>query len=207
MAVVSFYRSLRFWQDFTGDRDAVAETLKRTVQPGARPLVRRSNYAAAGQSLLENVDSRRADRTASPEEALAVVADALVPLAGEKVVIYVGWAWGELRSGAGVAMTPDYRDALRALDAARASVFVLDVTEADWHALEAGLQGVAEDTGGTYLRTFRSTSVAAHKLGRILSGHYLVTIDRSGLPEARGRLRLALRGRKGEVLYKPIVLR
>ena len=202
VAVFSFYRSLRLWQDFSRDREATVAALEKAILPGAEPLLRRSD---AGP-LTAHFDFREARRATSPERALELVAEAMTPLSGEKVVIYVGWSLGHLRTG-GVSMDPDYLPALRALDAARATVFVLDVSEADWHALEVGLQQVAEDTGGTYHRTFRFTAQEAHRLARTISGHYLVTIDRSGAPDARGRLRLALAGRKGTVLMKPILLR
>ena len=203
VAVVAFYRHLELWHDFTRDREAIVEALHRAILPGARSLLRRSESG----ELAAHFDFREAARATSPERALELVAEAMEPLAGENVVIYLGWSWGRFRAGEGVSMAPDYFPALRALDAARATVFVLDVTEADWHALEAGLQQVAGDTGGTYTRTFRFTAQGARRLARTISGHYLVTIDRSGVPEARGRLRVELVGRKGTVLYKPILLR
>ncbi len=203
VAVVAYYRHLELWHDFTRDRQAIVDALHRAILPGARSLLRQSDSGA----LAAHFDFRQAQRATSPERALELVAEAMAPLQGEKVVIYLGWSWGRFRMGQGVSMSPDYFPALRALNAARATVFVLDVTEADWHALEVGLQKVAADTGGTYTRTFHFTAQAAHRLARTISGHYLVTLDRSGVPEARGRLRIELVGRKGTVLYKPILLR
>jgi len=85
-------------------------------------------------------------------------------------------------------------------------VFVLDVSQADYHSLEVGLQNVAAHTGGTYSRTLHFASQAISRLARTLGGYYLVTIDRTATPGARGRLTIGMRSKQGQVLYKPLVL-
>ena len=200
VAIVSFDSHLKLWLDFTRDRDAAFATLREAIGYGT-PAARRSRDI----SLLAMFDNRAADDAASPEKALQVTAEALAPLPGEKDLVYLGWGLGRYGAG-GVRMTPDYEPAVRALDAARATVFVLDVTQADQHSLEVGLQNVAAHTGGTYSRTFHFASQAVHRLARTLGGHYVVSLDRSSLPDARGRLSLGLRNRRGTVLFKPLTL-
>jgi hypothetical protein len=97
---------------------------------------------------------------------------------------------------------------VRALHDARVSVFVLDVTSADYHSLEVGLQSVAAATGGTYARTFRQPGVAIDRIAGAISGWYVLTFDRSVLEDHKlGRVRIELRDHRGEVLARPVSLR
>ena len=100
-------------------------------------------------------------------------------------------------------MTPEFAPAILALQAARAMVFVLDVTSADEHSLAVGLESVAEATGGLYFSTFRLPQVAARALVRTLSGYYVLTLDRSVLADLDGKVRIDLRSRRGTVLSRP----
>jgi hypothetical protein len=136
-----------------------------------------------------------------------MTAKALAGLPGEKTMIYLGWGLGRFGSG-GVRMTPDYKPAVKALSAARVSVFVLDVTSADYHSLEVGLQSVAAATGGTYASTFRLPGVATDRISRAISGWYVLTFDREALEGVEpGTATVKLRGRRGEVLARPVSLR
>ncbi len=200
VAIVSFDSHLKLWLDFTRDRDAAFETLKRAIRFGS-PAARRS----PGVSLVEHFDSRAATGAASPEKALELTALALAGLPGEKDLIYLGWGLGRYGAG-GVRMTHEYQPAVRALDAARTTVFVLDVSQADYHSLEIGLQNVAAHTGGTYARTFHFASQAVDRLARTIGGHYLLTVDRSAVPGTRGKLTIRLRHHRGRVLFKPMTL-
>lgn len=205
VAVVSYDSHLKLWQDFTPDFGAVHAAIDRAM------LWSPEGEVAPGDpvSLAAHLDPAVARRAASPERALEVMARALEPLPGEKTVIYLGWGLGRFGVG-GVRMTPDYGPAVRALGAARATVFVLDVTSADYHSLEAGLEGVAADTGGIYLKTFRLPQLATKTLARTISGYYVLTLDRSALTEGGeedGQVRIGLRDRQGTVLARPLSLR
>jgi hypothetical protein len=202
IAVVSFDSHLKLWQDFEADVEATHEAIDRAMLYSREWDVRRSR----GASLARHFDFAAAKKAASPERALELTARALEPLPGEKMVIFLGWGLGRYGS-TGVRMTPDYKPAVKALSAARASVFVLDVTSADYHSLEVGLQGVAEDTGGVYFSTFRLPGLATKSLARTISGYYVLTLDRSSLDEAEGRVRIDLRGKSGTVLARPTAVR
>jgi hypothetical protein len=104
-------------------------------------------------------------------------------------------------------MIPDYKPAVRALSAAHASVFVLDVTSADYHSLEVGLEGVAEATGGLYFKTFRLPGLATKTLARTISGYYVLTLDQGSLADVEGRVRVDLREKSGTVLARPVAVR
>ncbi len=213
-AVVIFDTHLKLWQDFTRDRTPIEEALEQSITFGGRDRAFRPSQAGA-MSLARHFDFEAARAAASPERALELTARALAPLPGQKELIYLGWGLGELRGRAGVRMTHEYEPALEALRQAAVTVFVLDVTEADYHSLEVGLQQVADDTGGLYVRAFRFPQAATELLGRSISAYYVLTVDGSvlagsGLPASRGpasRVRITLRDRKGTVLVRPYLLR
>lgn len=198
VAVVSYDSHLKLWQDFTPDRSAVYAALDRAMLFSPEGAVAPGNPV----SLAAHFDAEAARKAASPERALEVMARALEPLPGEKTVIYLGWGLGRFGTG-GVQMTPEYKPAVRALGDARASVFVLDVTSADYHSLEVGLEGVAEATGGLYLKTFRLPNLATRTLARTISGYYVLTLDRSAFPKQDGQIQVNLREKKGTVLARP----
>lgn len=196
IAVASFDTHLKLWLDFSNDRERVTRLLARLVgsrYPGLPA-------AAEPPSLVEHFDAQAGRRAATPEQALEVLARGLEPLPGVKSVVVLGFGLGRLVAGVGVEMTPDYQPAREALARARASVFCLDVTDADAHSLETGLMQVADDTGGFYARTHLFPEQALDRLAGSLEGHYEVTLE---LPEgARDQrdLKLRLLGRRGEIL-------
>ena len=90
--------------------------------------------------------------------------------------------------------------ARRALVASRTSVFSLDVTDADYHSLEAGLQLVSEQTGGFYARTHIFPDLAMRRLSGALAGYYVLFVEK---PESRRTIHdieVDLTRRKGHVL-------
>lgn len=202
MAVVAFDSHLRLWLDWTGDHEAVHQAIDRAMLFGGASLV---EAEGSPDALARHFDFTAAKDAASPERALELTARSLAAYPGEKVIVYLGWGLG--RFGAdGVKMTPAFAPAVSALRAARASVFVLDVTSADYHSLEVGLEAVAAATGGTYAKTFHFPGLATQALARTISGHYVLTLDQAQLPEEAGEIRIELRGKKGIVLTRPVRL-
>jgi VWFA-related protein len=203
MAVVSFDSHLHLRQDFTADREAVFAGIDRGMLWGDSEM----GAGSGDVSLARSFDAEKAMDAASPERALEVTAEALQALPGEKVIVFLGWGMGSF-SSLGVQMRPAFAPAVRALRRARASVFVLDVTSAGHHSLEVGLEAVASATGGTYAKTNVLAGVATDFLAKAISGHYIVTIDPSTVPEKGGKVEVDLRrGLKGTVLARPVTLR
>lgn len=201
IAVVSFDSHLKMWRDFTGDRDAVHAALDQAMIYSQAPEIAPTEEI----SLARSFDFAAAKQAASAERALEVTAQALTPLPGEKIMIYLGWGLGRFGIG-GVNMTPSYAPAVKALRDARTSVFVLDVTSADYHSLQIGLEQVAADTGGMYLSTFRLPNLARDILAQAISGYYVLTFDRGQAP-GEGRIEVLLRKNVGTVLARPVALR
>jgi hypothetical protein len=158
----------------------------------------------AGPSLVAALEPRQADRAATMEAALTLLGRALEPLPGAKSVIVVGHGFGRLGSS-GVTLAPDYEAARQSLRAARASVFCLDVTQADYHSLEAGLQQVADDTGGFFERTHLFPARALDRLAGVLAGHYVLMVERPPLRKGRHRVVVSVPRRGATVLVRDIV--
>jgi hypothetical protein len=102
-----------------------------------------------------------------------------------------------------VFLDHDYGPARQALVEGRVTVFALDVTNADYHTLEVGLEQVAEDTGGFYAKTHLFPGQAIDRLERALSGHYVLTFAKPDLPPGEHEIDIGLVGRKGTVLARP----
>ncbi|HET7293975.1 MAG TPA: hypothetical protein VFM88_16235 [Vicinamibacteria bacterium] len=195
VAVLSFDTHLRLWTDFTRDRGRLRRIVERSILMEEPPQV----VPEQAPSLLTGLDPRAARRAASPEEGLLVLARALLPLPGTKSVAFFGWGLGEL-SGGRVAMRPEYDAARKALKDARAIVFSLDVTDADYHDLEIGLEQVAEDTGGFYVKTHDFPELAMARLEGALAGYYSLSFEKPFLPSGVHAVEVRLVGRRGEVL-------
>jgi VWFA-related protein len=197
VAILSFDARLRLHLDFTGDREAARRILDESVLlRWPAPL-----EAGAPPSLAAVLPEAAARRAASPEQALLVLGEALRAIPGAKTVLLFGWGLGEL-SGGVFRSRPEYDDARRALERARAAVFCLDVTDAAWHSLEVGLQQLAVDTGGQYLRVYENPGNALTRVAAALGGHYLIGFEPPRGARGEHRVRLSLAHRRGTVLTR-----
>ncbi|HEV3458033.1 MAG TPA: hypothetical protein VHG32_15820 [Thermoanaerobaculia bacterium] len=220
VAVVSFDSHLKLWQDFTRDHERIPDVIYQAIHFGGTPPTPAGHArdarperpagpaddagSGAGPSLAPTFDVDAARRAATAERGLEVTAEALAALPGEKVMVFLGWGLGEFSLG---ARTRAFDAAAQALAEARVTVFALDVTEADFHNLELGLQNVAAATGGTYDKTFRFPGLAVRQLARTLSGYYALSLEAAALPESGGSVEVELRDPRGHrwtVLTRPI---
>jgi VWFA-related protein len=203
MAVISYDSHLHLRQDFTQDLEAVHAAVYRGMLHGDSE----TGAGSGDVSLTGSFDVQAATDAASPERALEVTAEALADLPGEKIIVYLGWGLGRF-SSFGVHMTPAFYPAVRALRRANIPVFVLDVTSADYHSLEVGLEAVAHATGGTYQKTHVLTGLATDFLAQAISGYYIVSIDPGTVPSKGGPVTVELRDRKrGSAITRPLTLR
>jgi VWFA-related protein len=200
-AVVSFDSQLKLWQDFTRDRDAVHAALDRAMLYNKAPVIQPEGEV----SLARRFDFEAARKTSTPERALEVTARALDALPGEKMMIFLGYGFGNY-SRDGTRMRPAFIPAVKALWDAQISVFALDITSADSHDLSTGLEQVATATGGLYLSTFRLPNLATEVLSKAISGYYILALDVSRMPDADGEIRVELKSNRGTVIARPMVL-
>jgi hypothetical protein len=198
--VLSFDSRLRIWSDFTNDLERVRALLQHDILMGEPAALIESD----APSLVASLGAREAQGAATMEKALALVGRALEPLPGAKSVIVFGHGFGRLGLS-GVTLAPDYDEAQRSLRAARASVFCLDVTQADYHSLEAGLQQVAEDTGGFFERTHLFPTLALNRLAGVLGGHYVLIVERPSVRKGRHRVDVSVPHRSATVLVRDFV--
>jgi VWFA-related protein len=200
VAVLSFDSRLRIWSDFTNDLERVRALLQHDILMSEPAALVESD----APSLVASLRTRQAQDAVTMEEALVVVGHALEPLPGAKSVIVFGHGFGRLGMS-GVTLAPDYDEARRSLRAARASVFCLDVTQADYHSLEVGLQQVAEDTGGFFERTHLFPARALNRLAGALAGHYVLMVERPPVRKGRHRVDVSVPHRSATVLVRDFV--
>ncbi|HEY0783663.1 MAG TPA: hypothetical protein VGE98_14480 [Thermoanaerobaculia bacterium] len=211
-AVVSLDDSFKLQSDFTLDRRALFDAIVRSRKEGDPP----APPAAPGPlSLARGWNAAAAQKAAHTEAALSVLAAALDPLPGEKVVLFIGHAKGhfQLPLPAGKYMTSEFGAAVHALRLARAGVFVLDEpwavigghprpVESIYAALRETL---AQVTGGTYLQLLPDGQ-AIDRMMRVTRGYHLVTLDLQQItPQIQAQpLKVSLAGRPGATLTEPI---
>ena len=195
VAVLSFDTHLRLWTDFTGDRKKLRRVIEHSMLFDAEP----AQVPPGEPSLVAAYDAAAARNAATTEQAFVVLAQALEPLPGTKSLAFFGWGLGRL-SGGIVSMLPEYETARRALREARVVVFSLDITSADYHTLEIGLEQLAEDTGGFYVKTHDFPNLAMARLEHALQGYYALSIVKPLLPPGRHAIEVELVARKGTVL-------
>jgi VWFA-related protein len=198
VAVLSFDSQLKIWLDFTSDRDAVRRVLQRGILFEDSPPVLETSSAA---SLAARLDRATASKTYTIEKALHRIADAVHGLPGSKSIVFIGHGFGRL-GWTGVTMEHGYEDARDALMAARASVFSLDVTNADYHSLDVGLQLVSRDTGGFFARTHLFTGQTMNRLASVLAGHYVLFLEQPKVGQGVHDVHVRLTRRQGTVLAR-----
>lgn len=172
VALFAFESRLELRSDFTADHEAVARMLNtKEILNG-----RMAPPAPAETSLAGHFDPEKARKAATLTEALEVIGRSLIPIAGPKTVVLFGWGLGRYNAGHSVIEKHSYGPALAMLSAARASVFSLDITTADFHTLEFGLRRISDDTGGLYIKTNRFPGTAISKLTRMITSYYELSV-------------------------------
>ncbi|MGH9422809.1 MAG: VWA domain-containing protein, partial [Thermoanaerobaculia bacterium] len=167
VAVFSFDSHLKFRLDFTNNKDHIKDAMERALLTDEPPQPRIVPMPA----LAKRLDKEEMRKAGSPEAALIILANALRPIPGPKSIIFFSWGLGRL-TPTGIMMERKYWPARQALESARASVFSIDFTQADFHSLEVGLGKVSDDTGGFYAKTFHFPKIAVDRLQKTLAGHY-----------------------------------
>ena len=195
VAILSFDSRLRIWSDFTNDRERFDRILAHGIlfeRPAATSV-------SSDPSLVERLAPDSVRHVYGIERALELVGDALKPLPGSKSLVLVGHGFGRF-SSSGMTMEDGYGAARRALVGSRTSVFSLDVTDADYHSLEAGLRLVSEQTGGFYARTHIFPDLAMRQLSGALAGYYVLFVERPDSARTSHEIEVDLTRRKGHVL-------
>ena len=162
VAVVSFEHHFKIWLDFTADLDRAREVLAWDVMHEDPRVLE----PQAGLSIVAGIDQAEGRKIWQVEDALRRLGEVLEPLPGSKSVVLIGYGFDHGRTR--------YDRALDALDAARAAVFSLDVTQADHHTFEHALRDVSHHTGGLFLTTFHYPRRAIERVVNAVSGRYVL---------------------------------
>ncbi len=172
VAVLTYDSHLKLWLDFTGDRAALHRVVEHAILFDDEP----AHVRAGTPSLLPSYDRRAARRAATADRGLYVLARALAPIEGAKSLVFFGWGLGTYTPPF-VRLGRDYQLARFTLAASRVTVYALDLTDADSHTLEVGLEQIAADTGGLYAKTHLFPDGAMHEVAQALSGHYELVFE------------------------------
>jgi VWFA-related protein len=199
VAVLSFDSRLRLWTDFTSDVDRIRELLTQHVLLRLPPPA----IASEGPSLLARLDLASRKRSSGFEDSLRMIGEALEPLPGAKSVVLLGYGFGRFdRTTLGATMMPSYDEARAALQQARASVFSLNVTQANFNSLQVGLQDVSAATGGFYASTYEFPVLAMERVVHALRGYYVLFVDKPQAKAGEHRIDVRLVERHGRVFAR-----
>lgn len=171
VAVVQFDSRLKILEDFTNDRERLEDAIDRSLQ--IDDVFWRDD--GRWPTIARYITVEKASKAASPERALRYIGEALQRTDGIKSIVMFGWGLGEY-AGNGMMSYREFGPTQLALETARASIFSLDVSDADWHTLELGLRKMSEETGGFYEKTHIFPTLAMDKLRRTLSGRYEIVL-------------------------------
>jgi hypothetical protein len=192
---------LELMADFTDDHDAIGELVRGSIMPYRQAAFIRDD----GPSLSDHFDRESLRDVYTPEESLLVLGEALREIPGPKTILYIGWGLG-FQAGGMIQMRPEYGPALAALTESRTTVFMLDITEADYHSLEGPMIKVARETGGFYLKTKYSSYFAMDLVERMVGGRYVLACEIPKVGAGPRVLRIGLIGhRGGQVLHRDLV--
>lgn len=198
VAVVSYDSHLKLRVDFTTAREIVKDAIHDAILSGKVERLPPGEFP----SLAAHLDYRAAREAGTPEKGLLVLARALEKLPGHKNLFFFGWGLGNLFNRR-VWMGPDYARARYHLMNGRVSVHAIDVTDADYHTLEVGLERVAEDTGGFYVKTHNFPDEAVMRIEGALAGHYVLVFPCPAPEHGEHSLAITLVNARGMVLATP----
>ena len=201
VAVVSYDSHLKLRQDFTSDRAKLERAVYDAIRKGdAGPPDPDSH-----PSLARFLDDAEARRCATPERALELVARAAATIPGGKSMLFFGWGLGTVGglTGPNASERQAWTDAMHRMAEARINIFTLDVTDADYHSLEGSIQQIADLTGGHYEKTHLFPELVMDRVGRAISGRYVLVFVKPRLPRGDHEIAVTLAsGRKGRVFAR-----
>jgi VWFA-related protein len=198
VALFVFESHLELRSDFTDDHDAVADMLTtKEILNG-----RMDPPPPASPSIAAAFDFEQARKAATLTRALEIIGRSMILIPGPKTVVLFGWGLGRYNAGQPIIEKHSYGPAIAMLAAARASVFSIDITTADFHTLERGLRRISDDTGGLYIKTNRFPGTAIAKLTRMITSYYELSIVPPEKTEERYAIKVTVKRPATEVYVR-----
>ncbi|HKD16345.1 MAG TPA: VWA domain-containing protein [Thermoanaerobaculia bacterium] len=201
VAVVSYDSHLKLRQDFTADRAKLDQAVYEAIRRGDAWLPDPDSHPSLGKRM----DPDEARRCATPERALEIVARALKPIPGGKSMLFFGWGLGTVGglTGPNASEQKAWSDAMLRMAEARVNIFSLDITDADYHSLEGSIRQIADLTGGHYEKTNLFPELVMDRIGRAISGRYVLVFVKPHGPRGEHAIDVSLAGgRKGRVFAR-----
>ena len=200
VAVVSYDTRLKLRQDFTSDHAKLDLAINAAIRRGEAADPDPDSHP----SLARGLDLDESRRCATPERALELVARALEPIPGGKSLLFFGWGLGTVGGldGPNASEQAAWSDAMNRMAKARVNIFSLDVTDADSHTLEGSIQQIADLTGGRYEKTHLFPDLVMDRVGRAISGRYVLVFVKPRGPRGEHTIEVALAARKGRVFAR-----
>lgn len=205
VAVVSYDSHLKLRQDFTADHAKLDQAIYAAIRRGEGSLPDPDSHPSLGKRM----DPDESRRCATPERALEIVARALEPIPGGKSMLFFGWGLGTVGglTGPNASEQQAWSDAMRRMAEARVNIFSLDITDADYHSLEGSIQQIADLTGGHYEKTNLFPDLVMDRIGRAISGRYVLVFVKPHGPRGEHSIEVSLaHGRKGRVYARQYYL-
>ena len=181
VAIVGHDVRLKVYTDFTNDVKQLERALNEATRFGRGITRTASNDAAAGPTILANVDARAMmDRTGTVYQALDVLADAVRPIRARKnLLLFSPGIIGQnedVRDGMIFNRSHHLDSALEALNAANVSVYPMQLQSEVLldPVFHQRLEELATSTGGHYFRFNTSFEPAIDRIDDTNAGYYLL---------------------------------
>ena len=197
VAVVSYDTHLKLRQDFTSDHALLEQAIHAAIRRGDASPPDPDSHPTFGRRL----DAEESRRCATPERALEMVARALSPIPGGKSLLFFGWGLGTVGglTGPNASEVQAWTEAMHRMAEARVNIFTLDITDADYHSLEGSIEQIANLTGGHYEKTHLFPELVMDRIGRAISGRYVLVFVKPRGPRGEHAIEVSLAKRKGRV--------
>jgi VWFA-related protein len=169
VAVFSYDSQLKFRLDFTADRKAIRDAIRRCVRIDRPPVPPEVDEP----SLARYFDVEGARRAKTSEHALLVLANALANIEGPKTILLAGSGLGR-RSSLRVTLHHSWTDALHLLVENHTTVIALGTGTGG--SLSVGLAHAARATGGFFVHTTEFAQQAVNRLQHAITGAYELTL-------------------------------
>jgi len=190
IAIFAFGSSLRLLQDFTTDREATVDSIKKVRTVGLRRPA-----DPGGPELMSAFE--RCGSVDSIETTFVCIGKSLQQYPGSKTLLFYGWT---IRTWRGSEYA-NYPRMLEAITRADTSMFALDVSDGE-HKLANGISWLARETGGFWSPTHEFPDLARIRVQRTLKGTYEIVFKAPVLLHGWHEVDIDVVGGVGTPLFK-----
>jgi VWFA-related protein len=179
VAVAGYDVRLKIFSDFTGDKDQLRRALDEAITFANG--ISDKPAATDAPEIFDALDVKEMiNDTGSVFEGLEVLADALRPIRGRKMLVLFSAGMGDPSRFDPIFIedeSREYNPMVEALQSANVTVFSVNLLRlvTQYRSREELLGRLASDTGGNYYRNLTGFEVAFKEADRSNAGYYLLT--------------------------------